>query len=726
MITRGVRLITSINKFHTTPFIRMPSTQKRVIESPTSSDAEQSSTKENSVKRVKKTPPASSEKKIHPMFLPKQQQKALSEDKVSDKKSAVKNDNAMDKKTTNKKSLPSTDQDTITFAQLTDTFTKIEATTKRLEITDYLTQFYKQVILTKPEELLMTLYLTINRLCPDYEGLELGIGESILIKAVVESTGRTTAKVKEELKKVGDLGTVAQSARKNQPTMFKSKDLNVPTVFKNLKEIATASGSQSQTKKIGIIMKMLTSCNSNTNEVKFLIRLLEGKLRIGLAEKTVVVSLANAIVLSNNEDATKEDLERGVEIVKQVYSELPSYDLIIPALLDGGVDNLQERCHLTPGIPLKPMLAKPTKAVTEVLDRFEGRSFTCEYKYDGERAQIHYHDGKVKVFSRNSEDMSMKYPDLMEQLPRAIKPGVKNFVIDSEAVAFDKQTKKILPFQELTRRKRKDVKVEDITVKVHIFAFDLLYFNDQPLLHEDLTRRREMLSDNFEKVEDEFAMAKSMEAQSTEEIQAFLEESVKDSCEGLMVKMNQGESAWYTPSKRSMNWLKLKKDYLSGVGDSLDLVVIGGYYGKGKRTNVYGAYLLACYDQDSESYQSICKIGTGFSEEMLDSHYKLLNPLEITAPKSYYKLGSAKPDVYFEPQAVWEVLTADLSLSPVYTAAAGEISERGISLRFPRFIRVRDDKAADDATSSEQVAEMYKNQVSSQSGNKIDYEDDAY
>lgn len=404
----------------------MPSTQKRVIESPTSSDAEQSSTKENSVKRVKKTPPASSEKKIHPMFLPKQQQKALSEDKVSDKKSAVKNDNAMDKKTTNKKSLPSTDQDTITFAQLTDTFTKIEATTKRLEITDYLTQFYKQVILTKPEELLMTLYLTINRLCPDYEGLELGIGESILIKAVVESTGRTTAKVKEELKKVGDLGTVAQSARKNQPTMFKSKDLNVPTVFKNLKEIATASGSQSQTKKIGIIMKMLTSCNSNTNEVKFLIRLLEGKLRIGLAEKTVVVSLANAIVLSNNEDATKEDLERGVEIVKQVYSELPSYDLIIPALLDGGVDNLQERCHLTPGIPLKPMLAKPTKAVTEVLDRFEGRSFTCEYKYDGERAQIHYHDGKVKVFSRNSEDMSMKYPDLVEQLPRV---SIKNLLI---------------------------------------------------------------------------------------------------------------------------------------------------------------------------------------------------------------------------------------------------------------------------------------------------------
>ncbi|TIA77958.1 hypothetical protein E3P77_04043 [Wallemia ichthyophaga] len=703
---------------------------KRVIESPSSSEAEQSSAKENTVKRVKKNSPVKAEKdekvkekKIHPMFLPKQQ---ISQDK-EDKRLVREEVAATASSKSNASSKTNNFNDTITFAQLADTFTNIESTSKRLEIADHLTQFYKHVILTKPAELLMTVYLSLNRLCPDYEGLELGIGEGLLIKAIVESTGRTTAKVKEDFKKAGDLGTVAQLARKNQPTMFKAKGLNVPSVFKNLKEIATASGNQSQTKKIGIIMKMLTNCDSSTNEAKFLIRLLEGKLRIGLAERTVVVSLAHAIVLSRDEKATKEDLEKGVEVVKQVYSELPSYDMIVPALLDGGIDDLQERCHLTPGIPLKPMLAKPTKAVSEVLDRFEGKSFTCEYKYDGERAQIHYHDGKVKVFSRNSEDMSNKYPDLVEQLPRAIKPGVKNFVIDSEAVAFDKQTKNILPFQELTRRKRKDVKVEDITVKVHIFAFDLLYFNDKPLLHEDLTYRRKLLSENFVQVEDEFAMAKSMEAQSTEEIGVFLEESVRDSCEGLMVKLNLGESAWYTPSKRSMNWLKLKKDYLAGAGDSLDLVVIGGYHGKGKRTNVYGAYLLACYDEDSESYQSICKIGTGFSEEMLEQHYKLLNPLEITVPKSYYKLGTAKPDVFFEPQAVWEVLTADLSLSPVYTAASGEISERGISLRFPRFIRVRDDKGAEDATTSDQVADMYRNQASAQQkATKADIDDDAY
>jgi DNA ligase-1 len=150
--------------------------------------------------------------------------------------------------------------------------------------------------------------------------------------------------------------------------------------------------------------------------------------------------------------------------------------------------------------------------------------------------------------------------------------------------------------------------------------------------------------------------------------------------------------------------IQLKKDYLAGVGDSLDLVVVGGYYGKGKRTNVYGAFLLACFDADAEEYQTICKIGTGFSEEMLQTHWDTLRPLEVTKPRGDIKPGGAKPDVWFEPKVVWEVLAADLSLSPVYTAAQGLVEERGISLRFPRFIRVRDDKSADDATGPEQVS----------------------
>ncbi|KZV77659.1 DNA ligase I [Peniophora sp. CONT] len=617
----------------------------------------------------------------------------------------------------------------VPYAALAKAFSLIEATTKRLEKTSLLCALFVLVIERSaegdPDSLLKTVYLCINRLCPDYVGIELGIGESLLLKAICESTGRKLAAVKESLKKEGDLGLVAAASKDMQKTLFKPKPLTVPFVFANLKEIATTAGNSSQTKKVSIITKLLAACQGD--EAKYIVRSLEGKLRIGNAERTVIVALAHAAVLAEqsrsgktwSKDKLASRLEEGANIVKSVYSELPTYDEVVPALLKHGVRNLRDTCKLTPGVPLKPMLAKPTKAIGEVLDRFDGRRFTCEYKYDGERAQVHLlPDGSVAVFSRNSEDMSKKYPDLVEQLPHCFKESTKSFVLDAEAVAIDKTTKKLLPFQELSKRKRKDVKIEDIQVRVCLFGFDLLYLNGEPLLHKTLAERRELLREHFKEVDCEFAFAKSMDDEAVEEIQSFLTESVKDGCEGLMVKMLGTDASHYTPSQRSVNWLKIKKDYLAGVGDSLDLVVVGAYIGKGKRTNVYGAFLLACYNSDAEEYQTICKIGTGFSEEALAAHYETLKPLETTKPRGDINVGGAKPDVWFEPKIVWEVLAADLSLSPVYTAAMGLAGERGISLRFPRFIRIRDDKDADDATGSEQVAEMYERQALTQGAGK--------
>ncbi|KAK4701184.1 DNA ligase 1, partial [Phenoliferia sp. Uapishka_3] len=571
----------------------------------------------------------------------------------------------------------------VPYGALTATFDAISQTTKRLEISALLTTFLVEVIEKTPEDLLKAVYLCINRLCPDYEPLELGIGESILMKAIGESTGRTLAKVKEAYKKDGDLGKVAQDSRKTQATLFKPKPLTLVGVFKALTLIAKTSGKDSQARKVAEIKKLLAACVDS--ETKFLIRSLEGKLRIGLAERTVLTSLSHSIVKAGavkdgkkwSKERLAKELEAGSEIVKQVFSEIPSYDLVIPALLEQGIHHLKEICYLTPGIPLKPMLAKPTKAITEVLDRFEGKRFTCEYKYDGERAQVHYlENGAIKVFSRNSEDMSVKYPDIVVQLPKCIKEGTKSFVIDAEAVAWDKETERLLPFQELSRRKRKDVKAEDITVKVHLFAFDLLYLNGKPLLGENLERRRELLHESLQPVEGEFAFATSDDATNVDDIQIFLDKSIKDGCEGLMVKMLEGEGASYEPSRRSIHWLKLKKDYLAGVGDSFDLVVVGADYGKGKRTNVYGAFYLACWDPEDEEYQLICKIGTGFSEEVLTSHYNFLKPLELAGKKAYVNKGGSKdPDIYFEPTMVWEVLAADLSLSPIYPAAKRQIVE---------------------------------------------------
>ncbi|TID21246.1 ATP-dependent DNA ligase [Venturia nashicola] len=645
--------------------------------------------------------------------------------------------------------------DPVPYAALCATFSKIEMTTKRLEIAAHCNRFLQQVLRLTPDDLLPTVLLMINKLAADYSGIELGIGESLIMKAIGESTGRSVAVIKKDQNEIGDLGMVAAKSRGNQPTMFKPKALTVRGVHKSLIDIAIVEGSGSQGRKVDAIKKILSAADVNSkagkvditkdrggpSEAKFIVRTLEGKLRLGLAEKTVLVALAQALVFhevreKSGKVPSTEALAKGETTLKSVYSELPSYEVIIPAILAHGLANLHENCKLQPGVPLKPMLAKPTKSITEVLDRFDGKDFTCEYKYDGERAQIHFvaHDspmqyattvpqagnsdkGIANVFSRNSEDLSKKYPDILAKLPSWVKDGTKSFVMDCEAVAWDVTEKKVLPFQQLMTRKRKDVKVEDIKVKVCVFAFDLLFLNGEALVNKSFRERREKLHSAFNETEGEFAFAKHGDGNQLDEIQVLLEESVKEGCEGLMVKMLDGIESNYEPSRRSQNWLKVKKDYLSGVGDSLDLVVLGAYFGRGKRTSWYGAFLLACYNPSKQTYETVCNIGTGFSEEILAEFHKQLSEIVIEKPKPFYEHSTGnkdQPDVWFEPKFVWEVKTADLTLSPRYRAAAGVLEEggKGISLRFPRFIKIRDDKKPGDATSNRQVAEMYSRQES--------------
>lgn len=236
------------------------------------------------------------------------------------------------------------------------------------------------------------------------------------------------------------------------------------------------------------------------------------------------------------------------------------------------------------------------------------------------------------------------------------------------------------------------------------------------MINKPFRARREALHSAFTEVEGEFTFAKYGNTNELDEIQVLLDDSVKASCEGLMVKMLDGVESHYEPSRRSQNWLKVKKDYLSGVGDSLDLVVLGAYFGRGKRTSVYGAFLLACYNPGSQMYESVCNIGTGFSEQVLEELYAQLSEIVIERPKPFYSHSAGnkdQPDVWFEAKYVWEVKTADLTLSPKYKAAASQMEGgKGVSLRFPRFLQVREDKKPDEATTSRSVAEMFRKQES--------------
>lgn len=616
----------------------------------------------------------------------------------------------------------------VPFMFLAKALDAISKESGRIVITEITCNMLRTVMDTTPDDLLAVVYLSANRIASAHEGLELGIGETSIIKALAEACGAKEAHIKKQYEKLGDLGLVAKASRSSQPLMRKPEALTVAKVFDTFRLIAKESGKDSQEKKKNHIKALLVAATDC--EPQYLIRLLQTKLRIGLAEQTLLAALGHAAVYSEKQSSrpgrAENSLEDAAKIVKQAYSVIPVYDKIVPALISGGVWDLPKTCTFSPGIPVGPMLAKPTKGVSEIVEKFQDMEFTCEYKYDGERAQIHYmENGSVEIYSRNAEWNTGKFPDVVAAVTRLKKPSVTSFVLDCELVAYDREKQKILPFQILSTRARKNVVMNEIKVNVCIFAFDMLYLNGQQLLQEQLNVRRENLYKSFQEEPGFFQFATTITSNDLEEIQKFLDDAVNSSSEGLIIKTLK-KDATYEPSKRSHNWLKLKKDYMDTIGDSLDLVPIAAFHGRGKRTGVYGAFLLACYDNDKEEFQSICKIGTGFSEVMLEERSGSLRSKVIPTPKSYYRYADTiSPDVWFEPSEVWEVKAADLTISPVHRAAIGIVDpDKGISLRFPRLLRVREDKKPEEASSSDMVADMYNAQKHNQKDNRDENEDD--
>ncbi len=649
-----------------------------------------------------------------------------------------------------KKNEPS-DTGFVQYKDLVRVLDQIEGISGRLEIQALMTKFFRRIIrFASKDDLMAAVYLASNTVAPAYECLELGIGDSLLIKAISEAYGSKTSSVKQEYSKIGDLGLVARTAKSKQRTLgfgAKPKPLTMGRILAVYREIAHISGGKSQTLKVDKIKRLLVAVQDST-ETKFIIRGLQGKLRIGLAQSTVLVALAHALTMtipasvtvtdapeSESEDPivkalqdeslpVEKSLEASANMIRKVYSEVPSFDALLDAALTVPLIELNTVCHFQPGIPVEPMLAKPTKSIQEVLKRLDGQEFTCEYKYDGERAQIHKTpDGTLKVFSRNLLETSGKYPEVPIFVQEAASAAVAtsgesaadSFVLDAEVVAYDHEKGQLVPFQILSTRKKTQEEGEKAKVQVIVQAFDLMYLNGKSLLGKTMKERRTLLHKHFAPVEGKFQFAKALDAKEdgdTTVLEQFLDAAVKGQCEGLMVKTMVDI---YEPSRRSLNWLKLKKDYLDGVGDSFDLVPLGAYYGRGKRTGVYGAYLLACYDEDTEEFQSVCKIGTGFSDEDLQSLSASLNEHVLEGGKSsqYVVSDSLEPDVWFDAVQVWEIKAADLSKSSTHRGAVGKLEEgRGIGLRFPRFERIRDDKKPENATNSEQVLEMYYNQDS--------------
>ncbi|XP_053991130.1 DNA ligase 1-like [Hylaeus volcanicus] len=634
----------------------------------------------------------------------------------------------------------------VKFSCIANIFNTIEAlkgsgSGSKKKVVVALTNIVRLLLWHSPTDIIPLTYFCLNKVAPVYMNVEMGIGEGLLLKIVTEVYGRSEKSVKADLMKHEDLGRVAELSRSKMRVLFRPRPLTISSVFSELRNLSDISGTTAQTKKKEKIKRMLVAAEGS--EAKFIIRFLQGKMRLGVQMATIYQSLAYAFVLTipkpdpelafNQEYEGCSDVRRrstntllgsNVEkaliemeaAVRTAFSQASNIEFVIKNLFKGEKpDQLKDSCVVQPGIPVQPMLAKPTKGLEEIFSRFSNCEFTCEYKYDGERAQIHLKsDGDVVIFSRNLETITQKYPDVVALMKSCIKQNVQDYIVDSEIVAFNCDTERILPFQVLSTRKKKNVDNSiESKVKVCIFVFDCLYLNKESLLKKPLIERRSYLQELLIEIPNQVQFASHKEMNLLEDVDAFLQEAMESNCEGLMIKTLK-DSASYEPSKRSFNWLKLKKDYLDNITDTLDLVLMGAYAGRGKRSKVFGAFLLGCYNENEDTFQTICKTGTGFSDDQLHEFYQELQEHTIAIKHTGYHVHEKMtPDVWFSPRVVWEVRAADLSISPVHTASSGVNNFlKGIGLRFPRFIRVRPDKTPEQATSANQVMEMYLNQAS--------------
>ncbi|TKY64827.1 DNA ligase 1 [Spatholobus suberectus] len=620
------------------------------------------------------------------------------------------------------------------YLHIARTFNLLECEKGKIKATSLLCNMFRSLLALSPANVLPAVYLCTNKIAADHENKELNIGGSLVTAALEEACGTNRLKIREMYNKFGDLGDVAQECRQTQRLLAPPTPLLIKDVFSALQKISIQTGSGSTSRKKGIIVHLMRSCREK--EMKFLVRTLVRNLRIGAMLRTVLPALAHAVAMNScptlHQEGTAENLKEKLQVlstaVVEAYNILPNLDLIVPSLMSKGIDFSVSSLSMDPGIPIKPMLAKITNGIPQALKLFENKAFTCEYKYDGQRAQIHkLVDGSVRVFSRNGDESTSRFPDLIDIIKESSNPVASTFIIDAEIVGINRKNGyRIMSFQELSSRGRggKDtlVTTESIKVDICIFVFDIMFANGEQLLGFPLRLRRKYLKDLFYDEKPgyfEYAKETTIEADDAcltceatlTKINAFLEDALRSSCEGIMVKTLDVD-AGYSPSKRSDKWLKVKRDYVEGLNDTLDLVPIGAWHGNGRKAGWYSPFLMACFNPETEEYQSVCRVMSGFSDSFYIEMKEFFSGDKVLSKKPpYYQTGEA-PDMWFCPHVVWEIRGADFTVSPVHHAAIGLVHpSRGISIRFPRFIRCVSDRNPEECSTAADIVEMFHSQT---------------
>lgn len=576
------------------------------------------------------------------------------------------------------------------FSIIAEIFERMEGTTKRIELTNLLVELLKKT----PKKIIPNaVYLLQGIIRPNFEGVELGVAEKLAIRAISKSSGLSIKKIEEDYKKYGDLGLTASNILKlKTQTTFTAEKITLERVYETLFRIAKLGGKGSQDLKMKYISSLLN--DATPLEAKFVLKILLGTLRLGIAENTIMDALAIAFT-------GKKENKKQIENAYNVSSDLGKVSLLIAT---DGIDEIK-KFKISLFSPIRPMLADRVKSEKEAIKKMPER-FAAEYKLDGERVQIHKQANEVVLFSRRLENITQYYPDIVENVKKSL--SVNEGVFEAEIVPVNENTGEFLPFQELMHRRRK-YKLEKAISQYPITVnfFDVLYFDKKDCLNLEYSERRKIL-EKLVNEDDFLKLVPMLLVKNENEIVDFLENSINSGCEGLMLKTLD---APYRAGARGGNWLKLKREYRNELGDSLDLIVIGGYFGRGRRTGLYGTLLLGTYNPDKDNFSSVCKVGTGFTDESLDQLYQILSN-KITLKKNSRVVSEMEADVWFEPELVLEIVASEITLSPIHKTGLNLIRKgSGFALRFPKFTgKIRFEKAVEDASTDEEVLTLYKGQ----------------
>ncbi len=576
------------------------------------------------------------------------------------------------------------------FNILTTYYEKLERVTRRLEMVDLLVELFSQ---TPKDVIDKVAYMTLGTLYPAYVGVELGVAEKLALKAIKRISGAKDTIISELYSQLGDVGSVAEVllAKKVQTTLTAGQ-LTVMEVYQSLEGISRVTGPGAQENKLALLSRLLSQ--ASPTEAKHILRIVTGKMRLGVADMTLLEALSKLF------GGSKELFERAYNISSDIGLVART------AALKGveGVVNL----HIRIGVPVRCMLAERLSSADEILSKTGGRAFV-EFKYDGERMQIHKKGGEVMIFSRRQENITSQYPDVVSRVREHIRAG--EAILECEAVPVSLDTGEMLPFQELMhRRRKKEIEKAIEEYPITLYFFDILYHEGEDLTSRTLPERRAVL-EKVVTTSDEVRLSKGEMVTSPIELERIFNEAVELGCEGVIVKSVDSDSV-YRAGARGWQWIKYKRDYRSEMIDTVDLVVVGAYHGRGRRTGRYGALLMASYDQSKDMFQTVCKVGSGFKDEDLDNFTSLINSIKLER-KSPRVDSMMEPDVWVNPKIVFEIIGAEITLSPVHTCGRDVIKPGyGLAIRFPRYTgRLREDKSPEDATTSEEIIAMYNRQL---------------